>query len=65
MKTLSQLIVENNIDDKNLLYKVESWFDNDIKKYYEEIDKKKNFDLILYLKDSLAPIGNLLLDRVI
>ena len=28
MKTLNQLIVENNIDDKNLLYKVESWFDN-------------------------------------
>lgn len=43
---------------------IESWFDNDIKKYYEEIDKKKNFDLILYLKDSQIPIGNLLLDRV-
>ena len=30
MKTLNQLIIENNIDDENLLYKVESWFDNGI-----------------------------------
>lgn len=30
MKTLNQLILENNIDDENLLYKVESWFDNAI-----------------------------------
>ena len=28
MKTLNQLLLENNIDDENLLYKVESWFDN-------------------------------------
>lgn len=27
MKTLNQLILEKNIDDENLLYKVESWFD--------------------------------------
>ena len=30
MKTLNQLLLENNIDDENLLYKVESWFDNAI-----------------------------------
>ena len=27
MKTLNQLVLENNIDTDNLLYKVESWFD--------------------------------------
>lgn len=30
MKTLSQLLLENNIDNDNLLYKVEFWFDNAI-----------------------------------
>lgn len=28
MKTLTQLVFENNIDNENLLYKIESWFDN-------------------------------------
>ena len=27
MKTLTQLVFENNIDNENLLYKIESWFD--------------------------------------
>lgn len=30
MKTLNQLVLESNIDEDNLLYKVESWFDSAI-----------------------------------
>ena len=30
MKTLKQLIIENNIDNENLLYKVECWFENTV-----------------------------------
>lgn len=32
MKTLNQLVLESNIDEDNLLYKVESWFDSAINK---------------------------------
>lgn len=44
--------------------KIESWFDGDITKYYEELNEKNNYDLILYLKDGNIPVGNLLLDRI-
>ena len=30
MKTLKQLTLENKIDDENLLYKVDSWFENSL-----------------------------------
>lgn len=43
---------------------IEAWFGCDISKYYQELELKNNYDLILYLKEETIPIGNLLLDRV-
>ena len=43
---------------------IESWFDGDISKYYQELQQKNNYDLILYLKEGTIPVGNLLLDRI-
>lgn len=43
---------------------IESIFNGDISKYYQELSKKNNYDLILYLKENNEPIGNLLLDRI-
>ena len=43
---------------------IESWFDGDITRYYQELKIKNNYDLILYLKDKNIPIGNLLLHQI-
>lgn len=45
MKTLNQLILENNIDNENLLYKVESWFSNTVTK--KQIMFKDLFDSLV------------------
>ena len=45
MKTLNQLILENNIDNENLLYKVESWFGNTVTK--KQIMFKDLFDSLV------------------
>lgn len=43
---------------------IESWFAGDISKYYQGLEQKNNYDLILYLKEENIPVGNLLLDRI-
>lgn len=45
MKTLKQLLLENSIDNENLLYKVESWFDNAVTE--KQIMFKKLFELLV------------------
>lgn len=42
---------------------IEEWFEDDINKYYEDKDIKRNFDWIIYLKETHTPIGNITADR--
>ncbi len=50
--------------EKQDLDQIKSWFGEDIREYYKDMESKNNYDLVLYLKESLTPIGNLLLDRI-
>lgn len=42
---------------------VRAWFSNSIEKFYDYITEKKNYNFIIYLADSMIPIGNIGFDR--
>ena len=46
--------------DKNY---IKTWFNPNIKSYYEQLNQRNAFDFIIYLKDG-TPIGNLMFDNI-
>lgn len=48
---------------KNNLAEIEKWFKPTTEEFYLKCEKNHVFDWVIYLKDSIQPIGNIVADR--